>query len=375
MPPRASSSRTSAARRKSSHQTGSDKKKRRRSQNESQDTTNETEEDYEVEKVLNKKIYKGKVYYQLKWVGHADPTWEEEEKCHCDQLIADYESKIERQSKDEDDNEWEVEKIIDKRTSRKNKVEYLVKWKNWQGDYQWIKEEDCSCVNLIAAFENPKLRKMWNFTGSNPHLWITQNDLIGYMKSYALKKKYRVNLLEFEEGFPDDELPLALRDGLNIGPLLYKDHWYLVIILKNFICVNEKLLVGDPLNTVCGSPHTRTHPVFKRLTMVYPRIPAKPFIMTPMDRSDVCGFYVLAAYERALFLYDTKASFIPEQILFDYTRAEAIRARLKPETNNEFSVALPVSSVYLGYPRCEFCNEHLEDRKSTDQHIKREHFT
>jgi len=332
------------------------------------------EQNYEVEQVLNKKVHKDQTYYQLKWAGCEEPTWEPESLCNCDELIKDYEKRIKLMPADEDEDEWEVEKILDKRMLPDSKVEYLVKWKNWDGDNQWINEEDCLCINLIAAYENPKLRRLWNFRASNPNLWLDQEEILGYIKNLISKKKCKANVLNFEKDFPEDEQAFDLEDGINIGPLCYKDHWYLVIILMNHICVSSRLLVGDPMNTLLGVSDNRTHPVFKRLTRVYPRIPLKPVTMTPMDRSDMSSYYLLAAVERALFVYNRKATFIAEKLFFDFSKPELIRAKLRPDSNDEFSIALPVSSAYLTGPRCEFCGDLFETDMLVEKHIKKEHF-
>lgn len=328
---------------------------------------------FEVEKVIGKREYKGRIYFKLKWLNCDDLTWEDQRNCGgCEKLIEAYEQSCLNGSNDPSENEWEVEKILDKRIY-KNRVQYLVKWKGWPGGPTWEKRENCDCINLIAAFENPKLERLWRFDGSNRRLWLSQGKMLDFMTKFTKTAKRRVNILNFKPDLPDKEKGPGFREGLNIGPIRYENHWYLVIIIVNYICVTRKILIGDSLNILVGTEIT-THPVVRRLKTMYSGVPIGVVRFTQMDRSDMCAYYTLAAFERATFLFHPKAQFLVDSILFDTSRAELIRCDVSPETYGEISVSLPIPEAVIHGPLCEFCGESFDTRMFVDNHILSKHF-
>lgn len=62
------------------------------------------EEEYVVEKILKKKVVRGKILYFLKWKGYLDSenTWEPKENLDCQNLIEEFEAEEERKKKEAD---------------------------------------------------------------------------------------------------------------------------------------------------------------------------------------------------------------------------------------------------------------------------------
>jgi len=60
---------------------------------EEEEEEDDGEGDYSVEKIIDKKFYRGKAKYLLRWQGYGpeEDSWVKEEDCQCPELIAEFE--------------------------------------------------------------------------------------------------------------------------------------------------------------------------------------------------------------------------------------------------------------------------------------------
>lgn len=269
--------------------------------------------------------------------------------------------------------EWEVQSIEDSKEVD-GQTYYLVKWKYWIGESTWLHEDDCDCMNLIAAHENPKLSRLFSFSANNKNLWVSHSQMNFFIRKVVGSVEDKPNILECKSDLNCSDWLENIQEGLNLGCLTQEQHWYVVFIFKDYIISTNYILVLDSLNTMIV-PNLKHHPVYAKLKKIFPKHTIRPARMTPMERSDMCAYYALAAIERGLFLINPRAHFICESILFHPVRAEYLRSLLAPETNGQMTYSLKLKDGLIPCPTCEFCRETYEDYTELDKHIINKHFS
>jgi len=151
------------------------------------DIMDEEEEEYSVEKVIDKRTNKGKVEYLLKWKGYGDEdnTWEPQENLDCKDLIDEYEKKREsakakkkeadkrkssaasgsdskKRKGDDDrprgfDRQLDPERIIGA-TDSSGELMFLIKWKGSdEADLVPSREANVKCPQTVIKFYEERL--------------------------------------------------------------------------------------------------------------------------------------------------------------------------------------------------------------------------
>lgn len=142
--------------------------------------------EYEVEAIMDSKTVKGKTRYLIRWKGwdESDDTWEPEETLSCPDLIKAFKKKGPKSKKatpkkkvvgkkrkryndsgseenDSDDSdygspskktkgEYEVAKILNARINKQGVWEFYVMWKGYgPEDNNWEPESNLNCPKLI----------------------------------------------------------------------------------------------------------------------------------------------------------------------------------------------------------------------------------
>ncbi|CAO2600587.1 Chromobox protein homolog 5 [Lemmus lemmus] len=151
-------------------------------------SSSEDEEEYVVEKVLDRRMVKGQVEYLLKWKGFSEEhnTWEPEKNLDCPELISEFMKKYKKMKKAEGNKRkssfsnsaddikskrkregndiargfergLEPEKIIGA-TDSCGDLMFLMKWKDTdEADLVLAKEANVKCPQIVIAFYEERL--------------------------------------------------------------------------------------------------------------------------------------------------------------------------------------------------------------------------
>ncbi|CAF90384.1 unnamed protein product, partial [Tetraodon nigroviridis] len=151
----------------------------------------EEEEEYVVEKVLERRVVKGRVEFLLKWKGfpNEDNTWEPEENLDCPDLIAEFMQKHKEKEEKKKEGKRKVSNEAsgdsEERGSKRKKEEgekargfgrglqperiigatdssgelmFLMKWKNSdEADLVPAKEANVKCPQVVISFYEERL--------------------------------------------------------------------------------------------------------------------------------------------------------------------------------------------------------------------------
>lgn len=160
------------------------------------ENSKEDNQEYEVEKIVGEKVEYGVRSFLVKWKGwpEADNTWEHSKSVDCFELIekfrdscrsatksnkraantsqkapkakkskkakkvsyaddSDDDGNADDGSNDDDEKEWEVEKVVNQRKGKGGIKEYLIRWKGCKASEDtWEPEDRINSPELIAAF-------------------------------------------------------------------------------------------------------------------------------------------------------------------------------------------------------------------------------
>ena len=148
-----------------------------------EDDFSDTDDEYVVENILDKRTTSQSHDYLVKWKGYSEEesTWEPSESLDCFHLIRQFQTN------------FEVDRIVDSRESSLKRdiewsqVEYLVKWKGFEEKYNtWEPREVLICRKMIGEFDKMSGRIL---SQSDEIHKILDSRVLGEKHEYLIKWK------------------------------------------------------------------------------------------------------------------------------------------------------------------------------------------
>ncbi|PIO75955.1 chromo' (CHRromatin Organization MOdifier) domain protein [Teladorsagia circumcincta] len=124
-------------------------------ESDSEESGSESGEEYIVEKILDKRVRRGKVEYYIQWKGYGpdDNTWEPAEQCDCASLIAEFERTHKKSSKTSSQNSRKRKRSVSSLQCYCLFVMILFSRNDDDSDGASSSRDVCSCFSFLTLIE------------------------------------------------------------------------------------------------------------------------------------------------------------------------------------------------------------------------------